>query len=245
MNCKATATKVRYSILAAIFVNVVINYMDRSNISVAGTLLSKELDLDTVKMGYLFSAFSWTYATLQIPGSILADRFGVRKLFTATLILWSIATIWLGFATSFFALIALRVLIGALEAPSYPMNNKIVTTWFPEHERASAIGTYTSGQFLGLAFLAPVLTYLQQYAGWRGLFYITGTIGVIWGIPWYFIYRQPAQHKRINEAELDFIEKGGGLLNRNKTKADEKEKFEWKNLKVVFSKRKLWGIYIG
>jgi ACS family D-galactonate transporter-like MFS transporter len=245
MNSKATATKVRYSILAAIFVNVVINYMDRSNISVAGTLLSKELDLDTVKMGYLFSAFSWTYASLQIPGSILADRFGVRKLYTATLILWSIATIWLGFATSFFALIALRVLIGALEAPSYPMNNKIVTTWFPEHERASAIGTYTSGQFLGLAFLAPVLTYLQQYAGWRGLFYITGAIGVIWGIAWYFIYRQPAQHKRINEAELDYIEKGGGLLNRSKTKADEKEKFEWKNLKVVFSKRKLWGIYIG
>jgi ACS family D-galactonate transporter-like MFS transporter len=239
------ATRVRYSILAAVFINVVINYMDRSNISVAGTISSKELNLDSVQMGYIFSAFGWTYATLQIPGSILADRFGVRRLYAATLILWSLATLALGFVTGFLGLILLRVLIGAMEAPSYPMNNKIVTSWFPEKERASAIGTYTSGQFLGLAFLTPALTFIQQFAGWKGLFYITGIIGLMWGVAWYFLYRSPAQHKRVNEDEFNYIERGGGLLSRKEDGSEDIEKFKWKNLAIVLTQRKLWGIYIG
>jgi len=125
------------------------------------------------------------------------------------------------------------------------MNNKIVTSWFPEKERASAIGTYTSGQFIGLAFLTPVLAFIQQYAGWKGLFYITGIIGVLWGTAWYFFYRSPAQHKKVNEGELDYIEKGGGLLSRRKDGSEDIEKFKWKNLAIVLSKKKLWGVYIG
>ena len=103
---------------------------------------------------------------------------------------------------------------------------------------------YTSGQFIGLAFLTPVLTYVQVYAGWSGLFYISGFIGVLWGITWYFFYRPPLKHKKINEAELDYIEKGGGILNREKG-GEEHKKFEWKNLALILSKRKLWGIYLG
>ena len=245
MNENITATRVRYSILAAVFVNVVINYMDRSNISVAGSMISKELDLDSVKMGYVFSAFGWTYASLQIPGGILADRFGIRLLYSISLIIWSLATIGLGFVTGFFTLMMLRVLIGAFEAPSYPMNNRIVTSWFPDNERASAIAMYTSGQFIGLAFLTPALTFIQVYAGWRGLFFITGIVGVLWGIAWYFFYRSPTQHKKVNEAELDHIEKGGGLLNRKNDNNGEHATFEWKHLGIVLSKQKLWGIYLG
>jgi ACS family D-galactonate transporter-like MFS transporter len=199
------ATNTRYTILGAVFINVVINYMDRSNISIAGTMISKELQLDSVAMGYVFSAFGWTYATLQIPGGILADRYGVRKLYTISLIVWSLATVAIGFVSGLVALVILRVLIGAFEAPSYPMNNRIVTSWFPVQERASAIGMYTSGQFIGLAFLTPLLAYIQHYTGWRGLFFITGIIGVIWGCAWYFIYRTPMQHKNVNDAELEFI----------------------------------------
>lgn len=239
------ATKVRYSILAAVFVNVVINYMDRSNVSVAGSVISKELNLDTVQMGYVFSAFSWTYATLQIPGGILADRMGIRTLYSISLIMWSIATVTQGFAAGFVALIVMRVIIGAFEAPSYPMNNRIVTSWFPDNERASAIAIYTSGQFIGLAFLTPVLTAIEVYAGWRGLFIITGLIGIVWGIFWYFFYRDPTAHKKINEAELVHIEKGGGLINRLQLQNSQNEPFQWQHLWLVLSKRKLWGIYLG
>ena len=242
---KEKATRVRYSILAAVFVNVVINYMDRSNISIASAVLSKELQLDSVKMGYVFSAFGLSYATLQIPGGILADRYGVRILYAVSLVVWSLATIGLGFVTGFVALVILRIFIGAFEAPAYPMNNRIVTSWFPDNERASAIALYTSGQFIGLAFLAPVLTYIQHFAGWRGLFFITGIIGAVWGISWYFFYRSPAQHKKVNEAELDYIEKGGGLISRKKQNANGHRQFEWKDLRLILSSKKLWGIYIG
>ncbi len=240
------ATRVRYSMLAAVFITVVINYMDRTNISVAGSLIGKEFHLDSVHTGTIFSAFSFTYATLQIPGGLLADRFGARVLYSVMLILWSLATIAMGFAIGFTLIILLRVLIGAFEAPSYPINNRIVTSWFPENERAGAIATYTSGQFIGLAFLTPLLSVIQYYTGWRGLFIITGVAGLIWGISWYFIYRNPLEHQKVNGAELDLITSGGGLITYA---ADDtfssSRKSKWENLRFVLSKRKLWGIYLG
>ncbi len=239
-------TRVRFSILAAIFVSVVINYMDRSNISVAASMITDDLHLTPVQLGYIFSAFGWTYAILQIPGGIMADKFGARTVYALSLILWSAVTVAQGFATGFIALVALRMLIGVFEAPSYPINNRIVTSWFPDKERATAIAIYTSGQYIGLAFLAPVLTAIEQYTGWQGLFIITGSVGIIWGIIWYFIYRDPQQHQRINEAELNYIEQGGGLISgtgaKNKSKAAI---FNLADLKEVFRHKKLWGIYVG
>ncbi len=245
MNNMMQATRVRYSVLTAVFITVVINYMDRTNISVAGSMISKELHLNSLQMGMIFSAFSWTYATLQIPGGVLADRFGSRILYSVMLILWSLATISLGFAGGLLTIILLRILIGAFEAPSYPMNNRIVTAWFPEHERAGAVATYTSGQFIGLAFLTPALTALEIYTGWRGLFIITGLVGLVWGLAWYFIYRNPKEHKKVNREELMLIESGGGIIESAEYGNISAEKFKWKNLWFVLSKRKLWGIYLG
>jgi ACS family D-galactonate transporter-like MFS transporter len=243
----AQPTRTRFTILAAVFVNVVINYMDRSNISVAAPFLVDEFQLSSVQLGLIFSAFGWTYAALQIPGGIMADRFGPRVVYTVTLIAWSVVTLLQGFAKGFATLFGLRLAIGVFEAPSYPTNNRIVTTWFPESERASAIATYTSGQYIGLAFLAPVLTALEHYAGWQGLFIITGAIGVIWGMAWYRVYRDPVAHRGVNKEELAYIEKGGGLVNRSHSAAarGKSPKFNWSDLGEVFVHRKLWGIYIG
>ncbi len=236
-------SRVRFSILAAIFINVVINYMDRSNIAVAAPLITKDLGLSSVQLGYIFSAFGWTYALLQIPGGILVDYFGPRLVYAVSLITWSAATAAQGFAKGFTSLFGLRMAIGVFEAPSYPTNNRIVTSWFPDNERASAIAVYTSGQFIGLAFLAPVLTMIEHYTGWKGLFIITGIIGILWGIAWYFLYRNPEEHRRVNEAELAYIESGGGVINRND--AAGKPSFQWRHLAEVLSHRKLWGIYLG
>ena len=239
-------TKTRFAILAAVFINVVINYMDRSNISVAAPIISKDLHLSSVQLGLIFSAFGWTYAAFQIPGGFLTDKFGPRIVYTVSLISWSLVTLLQGFAKGFVALLGLRMAIGFFEAPSYPTNNRIVTSWFPDNERASAIAVYTSGQFIGLAFLAPALTMLEHYAGWKGLFIITGIIGILWGIVWYFIYRDPRQHKKINQAELDYIGKGGGIINNSKSeKTITRKAIHWSDIKQVFTHRKLWGIYIG
>ena len=239
-------TKVRFRILALIFFSVVINYMDRTNISVAATAISTDLKLTSVQLGILFSAFGWTYAALQIPGGILVDRIAPRILYSFCLVAWSVMTLLQGVVRGFGGLLGLRLAIGVFEAPSYPINNRVVTTWFPDYERATAIAVYTSGQFLGLAFVTPALVAIQYYLGWRGLLAATGLVGILWGFNWYRLYRNPTEHSQVNEGELKHIESGGGLINMHAKAAEKtKNKFEWSNLRKVFSYRKLWGIYIG
>lgn len=238
-------TRVRYLILATVFVNVVINYMDRTNVSVAATAMNQDLHLNPVQLGFIFSAFGWTYAALQIPGGLLTDRFGTRGLYCFILVAWSLVTALQGFASGFVSLLILRMLIGVMEAPSYPMNNRIVTGWFPDRERAGAIGMYTSGQYVGLAFLAPVLTAIQFYTGWRGLFFITGIAGILWGILWYRIYRDPDKHNRINAEELEHIERGGGVILKQAVELNPRKTFNRASFKEVFRYKKLWGIYLG
>jgi ACS family D-galactonate transporter-like MFS transporter len=238
-------TRVRYGMLGLVFINVMINYLDRSNLSVAAATLSKDLQLSTVEMGLIFSAFGWTYALLQIPGGLIADRFGPRVLYAFCLITWSITTLLQGFAKGFVSLFGLRLATGAFEAPCYPINNRIVTSWFPNHERASAIALYVSGQFIGLAFFTPVLVTIQYYFGWQGLFVITGLVGLIWGVVWYIFYRDPLDHSRVNKEELAYIEKGGGLISGKKNEAGQPSIWKWANVKQVFTNRTLWGIYIG
>ncbi|SDM52972.1 MFS transporter [Kriegella aquimaris] len=240
----APSSKKRYNILAMVFVTVVINYLDRSNISVAAFAMKEDLGLSNIQMGYVFSAFAWTYACLQIPGGIVADKLPTRILYTIIMALWSIATLIQGFVNSFTALIGLRASIGVFEAPSYPTNNLVVTRWFPENERASAIAIYTSGQFLGLAFLTPTLVAIQNYMGWRGLFIVSGVIGLVWAGIWYLFYRDPGDHKKVSTSELEYIEKGGGLFTKKST-SEKSEKFKWQDFKQAFMYRKLWGLYIG
>ncbi|GAB1855498.1 MFS transporter [Flavobacteriaceae bacterium MHTCC 0001] len=246
MSTSITKTKSnkRYGILAMIFITVVINYLDRTNISVAAFALRTDLGIDTEQMGWVFSIFGIFYTALQIPGGILADRIKSRILYPIILILWSVATLVQGFINSLVVLLGLRASIGVFEAPSYPINNLVVSRWFPENERASAIAVYTSGQYLGLAFLMPVLTLVQNAIGWRGLFIVSGIIGVLWAIIWYFFYRDPRAHRSVSESELEYIEQGGGLVG-SKTKDEEKKKFTWNDLKQAFIYQKLWGIYIG
>ncbi|KAA0817209.1 MFS transporter [Bacillus licheniformis] len=242
---KEKPTKVRVRVLLFIFVCVVINYMDRSNISVAASAIGDDLNLSAVQLGLIFSAFGWAYCALQIPGGGLVDRFGPRLVYGFTLVTWSLATLLQGFVRGFGSLFGLRLATGAFEAPAFPTNNRVVTSWFPEQERASAIAFYTSGQFAGLAFLTPALSAIQHVVGWRGLFIVTGVIGIIWGLIWYIFYRDPDRHPKVNKAELDHIEKGGGIVRRGRTSEKEKLAFTWKHFKQVTAHRKLWGIYIG
>lgn len=242
----AKRTRMRYVVAIMLFLTVVINYMDRSNLSVAAPLISAEFGLDTAQQGLLLSAFGWTYAAMQLPGGWLVDRVPPRLLYPICLVLWSVATIFMGMAGSFVALIVLRLAVGGFEAPAYPINNKVVTAWFPERERATAIGFYTSGQFIGLALLTPVLIWLQHAMSWHWVFVITGAVGVLWGVLWYLLYRNPMDSKRANTAEIEYIRAGGGLVSLGSDEANEvKPKLTKKDFALVLGRRKLWGIYIG
>lgn len=239
-------TRARFLVLAMVFVCVIINYMDRSNVSIAAPIFSKELHLSSVQLGLIFSAFGWAYALLQIPGGMLLDKVGSRIMNTISLGLWSVATLLQAFVKGFPSLLGLRASLGVFEAPAFPVNNRVVTTWFPDDERASAIGIYTSGQFVGLAFLTPLLVALQTIFGWRILFIITGVIGLAWSIGWYILYRDPNASKWINKEELDSIREGGALVNiSNSETIKEKHKLTKNDFILVLTNRKLWGVYLG
>lgn len=236
------ATKKRFMIGFLLFLGVVINYMDRSNLSLAAPLLGHDLSLNSVQMGLIFSAFGWSYAILQIPGGLIVDRIKPRLLYAILLCGWSIATCLQSLVNGFSALFGLRVILGTFEAPSYPVNNRVVTSWFPEQERATSTAFYTSGQYVGIAFFTPLLVYIQEGLGWRGMFFITGVIGVIYGIVWYLVYRDP-KDSQANEAELNYIRQGGGLVDM-----DEKanvEKGNWSQIKCVLKNRNIWGVFIA
>jgi ACS family D-galactonate transporter-like MFS transporter len=220
----------KYSILGLIFISVVINYMDRTNIAVAASAISDDLGFSKVQMGIIFSAFAWTYSIMQIPGGMAVDAIRIRILYPVILVAWSLATVVQGLVSSLAALVGCRMAIGVFEAPSFPANNKIVSSWFPEQERAGAIAVYTSGQFIGLAFLMPVLAVIQHYFGWRGLFIISGLIGIGWAIVWYFIYREPE--------EQEDTETPGEA-------AQKQAAVSLANLRIAFSSPKLWGIYVA
>jgi ACS family D-galactonate transporter-like MFS transporter len=238
-------TRQRFVVMLMIFVSVVITFLDRSNISITAPAMRHELGIDTVHMGWILSAFGWTYAFCQIPGGWLVDKVGPRFFYPAILILWSLATALLGIVGSVVSLIFIRLLIGALEAPSYSINNMVVSSWFPDRERAGAIGFYTSGQFVGLAFLTPLLLMLQAEHGWRAVFFTTGIGGAVWGTIWLLAYRTPRE-SRANAAEIAYLEQGGALVDlgsRESRKA--RRKLSLADLATVFKYQKLWGVYIG
>jgi ACS family D-galactonate transporter-like MFS transporter len=237
-------TRARFLVMLMLFVSVVITFMDRSNLSITAPAMRTDLGIDTVHMGWILSAFGWTYAFCQIPAGWLVDRIAPRFFYPAILILWSIATVMLGVVGSVISLICIRLLIGALEAPSYMINNMVVSSWFPDRERAGAIGFYTSGQFVGLAFLTPMLLLLQTHYGWRAVFYTTGVGGLVWGLIWLWAYRTPRESKRANAAEIAQIEAGGALTELGSTHK-EKRKLTWGDFTTVFKYRKLWGVYVG
>ena len=238
-------TRSRFFIMVLLFVSVTINYLDRSNLSITAPAMRAELGFDTAQMGYVLSAFGWTYAICQVPGGWLVDRVVPRVLYAVLIALWSLATILLGFTYTVVGLMAVRMLVGALESPSYPINIRVVTTWFPERERATAVGFYTSGQFVGLAFLTPVLVWVQARLGWHMVFVATGLLGIVWAFTWFALYRQPHDHPATNAAEIALIREGGGLVDLDRPQDSPKASFRRADLRRVLSSRKLWGLYIG
>lgn len=240
---KQSGFKMRYVILALVFINIVINYMDRTNVSIAMPELAKEIGLSTVEQGLIFSAFGWVYAAMQVPGGILLDKFGSRIMYFISLFGWSLMTLFQSMIGNFAQLIGLRLGVGFFESPVMPANNRAISYWFPENERGSAIGIYSSAQFLGLAFSMPILYAVHNSIGWRGLFIVTGVIGIVWSFVWYFVYNDPQKSKWIRQQELEYIKAGGAVFEEVKEGAP-KAKVTRANLRQLFTK-KLIGIYIG
>src|SRR5260370_6749223 len=204
--------------------------------------MTKELGIDAAVMGIVFSAFSWTYALAQIPGGIFLDRFGSKVTYFLALTFWSFFTLMQGFAVGLKSLLLFRFGLGVSEAPCFPVNSRVVATWFPQQERARATGIYTVGEYLGLACFAPALFWIMGSFGWRALFLVVGVVGIVFGLVWWIFYREPHDSKTVNQAELDYIAAGGGLEPPG---GQQTLAFSWSSVGKLLKRRQIAGACLG
>src|SRR4029079_14206063 len=198
------------------------------------------LGLTPTQMGLAFSAFSWSYAALQIPGGIFLDRFGTRLTYFIAISFWSLLTGMMGAVRSFSALLLTRIGVGVFEAPCFPANSRILATWFPQHERARANSVYSVGMNFGLGFLSVPLFWITQQFGWRGLFFIGGGFGVAFSFVWWALYHHPSETRTANRAELEYIEAGGGGEYTG-----QRLEFKWRHIGALLKHRQVIGASIG
>ena len=236
----ARTTRRWFPVLALVAVATMVNYLDRTVLGIAAPFLTKELSLDAAAMGVVFSAFSWSYALLQIPGGIFLDRFGTRVTYSLALSLWSAFTAVMGVVSSLPGLLLTRVGLGVFEAPCFPANSRILATWFPQHERARANSVYSVGQYAGIAFLSVPLFWVTQQFGWRGLFFLAGGFGIALGALFWTTYRDPGADPSVSPAEIEYIEAGGGGEHKGARIA-----FSWRDIGRLLRHRQIVGASIG
>ena len=199
----------RWMMASLLGFGVLVNYFDRVNLSVSQDALHSAFGISTVQFGYLLSAYSWTYALLQLPSGVLLDRFGVRQIGRISTFLWSVASFGAAAATGLKSFLAARLLLGVGEAPTFPGNAKAVGYWFPERERSLATACFDSAAKLGPAIGQPLIGLLLLRFGWRWSFAATGFTSFLYFVLFYWIYRNPSEDKSLTDAERNFIVLGG------------------------------------
>jgi MFS transporter, ACS family, D-galactonate transporter len=229
-----------FPVLGLIAFGTMLNYLDRTVLGIAAPRLSADLGLTPAMMGLAFSAFSWSYALLQIPGGIFLDRFGTRLTYLIALVGWSAFTMAMGLVNSLTALVVARIGVGTFEAPCFPANSRILASWFPQHERARANSIYSVGMYSGIGFFSVPLFVVTARFGWRGLFFLAGGIGIAFGLLWWRIYRDPSQSRTVNVDELRYIEAGGGGEYKG-----EPTRFNWSHIAALLRHRQVIGASIG
>ena len=250
-------SRTRWGILALLFAVTTINYADRATISIAGTEIKKAFLLTPVEMGYIFSAFGWSYVLAQLPGGWLLDRFGSKAVYAASIFLWSVFTLLQGgisfltatATTAVVVLFALRFLVGAAEAPSFPANGRIVASWFPAAERGTASAIFNSAQYFATVLFAPLMGWITHAYGWPAVFVVMGLLGIVVSGIWLKTVFTPKTHPSVNQAELDHIAAGGALVNmdepgtQSRSFAPNSPKLNY--IKQLLSNRMLMGVYVG
>jgi D-galactonate transporter len=253
VEAQARVGRHRFLILALIFIVTVINYADRATMSIAGTGVVKDLGLDPMMLGMIFSAFAWAYALGQIPGGWLLDRFGARRVYGCSLVLWSCFTMlqgtvgWFGLmgASAAISLFAMRFMLGLVESPAFPANNRIVSCWFPTSERGTASALFNSAQYMAVVLFAPLMAWLTHSWGWEHVFLWMGGLGLVLSVVWFAFYREPHSDKNLSPRELEYMREGGALVDLELNRTTKKTKAKLSEIKQLFTSRTLWSIYLG
>ncbi|WP_063913459.1 MFS transporter [Pseudomonas sp. p21] len=190
---KPTKKYQRITVVFLLLIGIV-NYLDRSALSIANTSIQKDMMISPSQMGILLSAFSIAYAFAQLPMGMIIDRLGSKIALGASLLGWSVAQAAFGMVNSFAGFMGLRVLLGIGEAPMFPSAAKALSEWFDANERGTPTGVVWSSTCLGPCLAPPLLTLFMVNFGWRGMFIITGVIGVVLALCWLTFYKSKARY---------------------------------------------------
>ncbi len=218
---------------------VLVNYFDRVNLSVSQEALHAAFGISTVTFGYLLSAYSWSYALLQLPSGLLLDRFGVRLVSRVSTILWSVASFGAAAATGIGSFFGARLLLGIGEAPTFPANAKAIGYWFPAEERSLATAIFDAAAKFSSAIGVPLIGILLIYFGWRWSFAATGLLSLAYFALFYFFYRNPSEDSSLSLAEREFITQGGAQPE------DRAKSAKGAPLIYLLRQRKVCGLTLG
>jgi MFS transporter, ACS family, D-galactonate transporter len=229
----------RWGIAVLLGLGVVINYLDRANIAVAGVDLSKEYHLSSIQFGFIASAYLWTYALIQVPVGVLLDKIGVKWITRVGTILWTLATFMTALVSGYGLIILSRLLLGIAEAPVFPAASKATGYWFPLKERGLATSAFDASAKFSNVIGVPFVALVVSLYGWRGAFWATGILSLLYGVLFWITYRDPSQSKRLSQEERTYIQEGGAQTD-NVAPANTMA-----SLGYLLRQPKIWGMALG
>jgi MFS transporter, ACS family, D-galactonate transporter len=234
-----TVPRRRWRIAFLLALGVLVNFFDRINLSVSRDALHVSFGLSLVAFGYLSSAFSWTYAAMQMPAGVLLDRLGVRRVGRISALLWSVASFAAALSPGLIWFFGARLLLGVSESPTFPANAKALGYWFTREERSLATAITDAAAKLSSAIGVPFIGLLLLYFGWRWSFAATGFISFLYFVLFYLVYRNPSEDKGLSASEFDFILRGGAQLE------DQVKARSGSSLGYLLMQRKVYGLALG
>ncbi len=229
----------RWRIAFLLAFGVLVNFFDRINLSVSRDALHDSFGLSLVAFGYLSSAFSWTYALMQMPAGLLLDRLGVRRIGRTSALLWSVSSFAAALAPGLSWFFGARLLLGVSESPTFPANAKALGYWFTREERGLATAITDAAAKFSSAIGVPLIGLLLFYFGWRWSFAATGFMSFLYFALFYMIYRNPSEDKGLSASELQFIRSGGAQPE------DRAKAAKGASLGYLLRQRKVYGLALG
>jgi MFS transporter, ACS family, glucarate transporter len=222
------ATRMRWFLAAVMFLISFVSYMDRVNLSVATPEIMKEFSFTKMEIGWIQTAFFMGYSLMQVPGGMMAELFGHRRIVTLAVSWWSAFTALTAYGSSFVSFLIIRGLFGVGEGPIFPSFSNFTYQWFNKHERAKSSALMLSGLFLGPVVGPSVTVALMLAFGWRWVFIIFGLAGFIFALVWWVYATQlPKDNRHVNEAELAHI-RGGEAAEPAKAAGEKQKLAPWR-----------------
>jgi sugar phosphate permease len=228
----------RWGIAVLLGIGIVINYFDRTNISVATKPFEHDFGLSAFQMGIVLSSYLWSYTLMQIPVGALLDRIGVKWLMRVGTIVWSIATFMTALVSGLGLVIFSRILLGIAESPAFPGSSKATGYWFPLNERGLATSSFDGAAKFSNVIGVPIVAAAVTVWGWRAGFYVTGILSLLYAILFWITYRNPKEAKHLSREEYTYIVEGGSQQEIAPVNTAS-------SLGFLLRQPKIWGLALG